>query len=90
MELQREEIDRIIEMAWEDHTPFDAIEAQFGLNESACIRLMRQELKLSSFRLWRKRVTGRRSKHTVHSPQNIGYIKHRAVGQGKLATKKKR
>jgi uncharacterized protein (TIGR03643 family) len=57
-------IDRIIEMAWEDRTPFEAIEAQFGFNESAVIRLMRQSLKKSSFLLWRKRVnSGVSQKH---------------------------
>jgi uncharacterized protein (TIGR03643 family) len=58
------EKDRIIEMAWEDRTPFEAIEAQFGCNESAVIRLMRQSLKKSSFLLWRKRVnSGVSQKH---------------------------
>ena len=55
-ELSPEDIDRIIEMAWEDRTPFEAIEAQFGLPEKEVIRLMRRSLKASSFRLWRKRV----------------------------------
>jgi uncharacterized protein (TIGR03643 family) len=50
------EIDRVIEMAWEDRTPFEAIEKQFGINESTVIKIMRKELKRSSFNLWRKRV----------------------------------
>lgn len=54
---------RIIEMAWEDRTPFEAIEQLYGLNESALITLMRQQLKASSFRLWRTRVHGRKTKH---------------------------
>jgi len=58
-------ISRIIEMAWEDRTAFEAIEAQFGLNESAVIDLMRKHMKPSSFRMWRKRVSGRRTKHAV-------------------------
>ena len=58
-------ISRIIEMAWEDRTAFEAIEAQFGLNESGVIDLMRKHLKPSSFRMWRKRVTGRRTKHVA-------------------------
>lgn len=53
----------IIEMAWEDRTPFEAIENLFGLKESDVIQLMRQSLKESSFKLWRKRVTGRKTKH---------------------------
>lgn len=56
-------IDRIVEMAWEDRTPFAAIEAQFGLKEKEVIALMRQEMKNSSFKMWRKRVTGRKTKH---------------------------
>ncbi|GHG61415.1 TIGR03643 family protein [Alishewanella longhuensis] len=58
-----EQRSRIIEMAWEDRTPFEAIERLFGLNESAVIKLMRAELKASSFRLWRARVSGRKTKH---------------------------
>jgi uncharacterized protein (TIGR03643 family) len=56
------EIDRIIEMAWEDRTPFDAIKIQFGFSESDVIALMRKELKRSSFNLWRKRVNSGVSK----------------------------
>lgn len=58
-----QDIDRIIEMAWEDRTSFDAIERQFGLNEQAVIKLMRKELKHSSFKMWRRRVKGRSTKH---------------------------
>ena len=54
---------RIIEMAWEDRTPFEAIEKLYGLNESSVISLMRKNLKRSSFKLWRERVTGRKTKH---------------------------
>jgi len=61
--LTAAEIDRIIEMAWEDRTPFEAIEFQFGLPESGVIELMRRELKRSSFERWRKRVTNRATKH---------------------------
>lgn len=57
------DIDRIIEMAWEDRTPFEAIHFQFGLSESDVIKLMRQHMKSSSFRMWRKRVQGRGAKH---------------------------
>ncbi|HEY9770536.1 MAG TPA: TIGR03643 family protein [Coleofasciculaceae cyanobacterium] len=56
-------IDRVVEMAWEDRTPFAAIETQFGLKENEVIALMRQEMKHSSFKMWRKRVTGRKTKH---------------------------
>ncbi len=57
------DLSRIIEMAWQDCTPFEALKHQFGLNESAVIVLMRASLKRTSFRMWRKRVTGRGSKH---------------------------
>jgi uncharacterized protein (TIGR03643 family) len=63
LKLSAEDSSRIIEMAWEDRTPFDAIERQFGLNQAAVIDLMRRELKPSSFRLWRKRTHGRGTKH---------------------------
>jgi uncharacterized protein (TIGR03643 family) len=61
--LSESDISRLIEMAWEDRTPFDAIEQSFGLSESQVIQLMRHELKRGSFELWRKRVTGRATKH---------------------------
>ena len=70
-------ISRIIEMAWEDRTAFEAIEAQFGLNESGVIDLMRKHLKPSSFRMWRKRVTGRRTKHVAL--RGAVYLRHRAT-----------
>jgi uncharacterized protein (TIGR03643 family) len=63
MQLEEKDIDRIIEMAWEDRTTFDSIKEQFGLSEGEVIRLMRSQLKASSFRLWRARVQGRSTKH---------------------------
>jgi uncharacterized protein (TIGR03643 family) len=57
------ELDRIIEMAWEDRTPFEAITFQFGISEQQTIEVMRREMKPSSFRMWRKRVQGRATKH---------------------------
>ena len=57
------EIDRIIEMAWEDRTSFDAIYKQFDIQEKEVIKIMRSNLKKSSFKLWRKRVSGRKTKH---------------------------
>ena len=59
--------DRIIEMAWEDRTPFEAILAQFGLSEAEVIVLMRRELKPASWRRWRERVQGRATKHQAKS-----------------------
>lgn len=63
MKYNNENQSRIVEMAWEDRTPFEAIDVQFGLNESAVIRLMRGQLKPRSFKLWRARVSGRATKH---------------------------
>ena len=63
MNISEKEIDRIIEMAWEDRTPFEAIEFQFGLKENDVRQIMRSNLKESSFKLWRKRVKGRKTKH---------------------------
>lgn len=63
MGLSIEDIDRIIEMAWEDRTPFEAITYQFNLSEKEIIALMRREMKPSSFKMWRKRVQGRATKH---------------------------
>lgn len=62
-ELNKENISRIIEMAWEDRTPFEAIEHQFGLSEKQVLQLMRSEMKATSFKMWRKRVSGRSTKH---------------------------
>ena len=58
-----EDRSRIIEMAWEDRTPFEAINHLYGLSEQQLIKLMRLELKPASFKLWRKRVSGRKTKH---------------------------
>ena len=55
--------DRIIEMAWEDRTPFEAIAFQFGLKEKEVIEFMRKNSKASSFKMWRKRMTSRKTKH---------------------------
>ncbi|MBL7873808.1 MAG: TIGR03643 family protein [Cyclobacteriaceae bacterium] len=68
-----QEVNRIIEMAWEDRTPFEAIETQFGLLEKEVITLMRKQLKESSFRMWRRRTNGRTTKHQEIS----GLIKSR-------------
>ena len=66
-ELDSIDLDRVIEMAWEDRTPFEAIAYQFGLSESEVIQLMRSEMKASSFRMWRRRVSGRKTKHAATS-----------------------
>ncbi len=66
--MTEREIDRIIEMAWEDRTPFDAIEFQFGLKENDVRKIMRTNLKESSFKMWRERVKGRKTKHSKSNP----------------------
>jgi uncharacterized protein (TIGR03643 family) len=74
--MERIDIDRVIEMAWEDRTPFEAIQIQFGLSEAATIKLMRAELKRNSFNLWRKRVnSGVSQKHLVKRSAEIKRFK---------------
>ena len=63
--LTVDEVGRIIKMAWEDRTPFEAIESSFGLEEAQVINLMRREMKRSSFKIWRARVSGRKTKHVA-------------------------
>jgi uncharacterized protein (TIGR03643 family) len=67
--------DRIIEMAWEDRTPFEAIEFQFGLKEKEVIELMRINSKTSSFKMWRKRLQGRTTKHNRLRVGGVGRFK---------------
>lgn len=68
--FDEQDLSRIIEMAWEDRTPFEAIEREYGLSESEVIRLMRYNLKTNSFKLWRKRMAGRKTKHQqLRSPE---------------------
>lgn len=68
--LNESDISRIIEMAWEDRTAFEAIQYQFGLNQDGVIKLMRSNLKLSSFKLWRERTHGQKTKHLkLRSPE---------------------
>ena len=69
--LSESDKSRLIEMAWEDRTPFDAIEQSFGLLESEVIQLMRYELKRSSFKMWRERVTGRATKHVALRSKSV-------------------
>ena len=74
--MELKDIDRIIEMAWEDRTPFEAIKMQFGLAENNVVALMRKELKRSSFNLWRKRVhSGVSQKHALKRSSDIDRFK---------------
>ena len=86
-ELTERDLDRIIEMAWEDRTPFEAIEFQFGLPEKEVIRLMRRTLKGSSFRLWRKRVnSGVSQKHL--KKRNAGISRFKCSRQKQISLNK--
>ena len=79
--LRNSDIDRVIEMAWEDRTTFDSIEYQFGLKEQDVKQLMRENLKSSSYKLWRKRVYGRKTKHLSKRDFIIG--RHKSYDQNK-------
>ncbi|CAN5509227.1 TIGR03643 family protein [soil metagenome] len=82
------EIDRIIEMAWEDRTSFEAIEVQFGLKQQDVIKLMRKEMKASSFKLWRKRTKGRSTKHAALRSDEIDRFKcsrQKAITHNKIS-----
>ena len=80
--MNKSDISRIIEMAWEDRTPFDAIEVQFGLNEQGVKQLMKDNLKSSSYKSWRKRVQGRSTKHLAKRSFSVG--RHKSYDQNKL------
>ncbi|WP_396154287.1 TIGR03643 family protein [Flavobacterium sp.] len=87
-ELDDIAIDRIIEMAWEDRTPFDAITFQFGLAEADVKALMKKELKFSSYKLWRKRVENCKTKHTAKRVEGIDRFKsnlQRAISNNKIS-----
>ena len=88
IQLSDIKIDRIIEMAWEDRTPFEAIEFQFGFSEQEVIKLMRREMKPSSFRQWRERVQGRKTKHQKLRTFEEGRFKcsrQRQINNNKIA-----
>ena len=87
-DLNEQQVDRIIEMAWEDRTPFDAIKDQFGLKEQDIIELMRKEMKRSSFNLWRARVQGRSTKHRKNRGEDVDLFRcsrQRSVSNNKVS-----
>ncbi len=87
-ELTEQDIDRIIEMGWEDRTPFDAIKLQFGLKEQEVIDIMRSNMKLNSFKLWRKRVQGRKTKHAKKRIEDVDRFKcsrQRSISNNKVS-----
>jgi len=86
--LSEIQIDRIIEMAWEDRTPFDAIKFQFGLSEADVKALMKRELKFSSYKLWRERVENCKTKHVAKRVEEIDRFKctrQRAISNNKIS-----
>lgn len=84
--LTDREVNRVIEMAWEDRTSFDAIEFQFEVNEKEVIEIMRLSLKRSSWRLWRKRVQGRKTKHAKQRSFRLG--RHKCSRQRSISGNK--
>lgn len=90
-EFSVNQIDRIIEMAWEDRTPFDAIALQFDLSEKEVIKLMRREMKPSSFKMWRARVQGRKTKHLKKVATAVDRFKcsrQRGISNNKISKRK--
>lgn len=88
LNLTAEAIDRIIEMAWEDRTSFDAIELQFGIPEKEVIDIMRTHMKRSSFKMWRERVQGRSTKHAAKQTPDYGRFKcsrQRSISHNKIS-----
>lgn len=86
--LPERDIDRIIEMAWEDRTPFEAIEFQFGLKEADVKKLMKSAVKFSSYKMWRERVEGSNTKHAKTRVQGINRFKcklQRAISMNKIS-----
>ncbi len=86
--LEEKDIDRIIEMAWEDRTPFDAIKFQFGLPEADVKALMKKELKFSSYKLWRERVENCKTKHLAKRVDTIDRFKcnrQRSISNNKIS-----
>lgn len=75
--LSPAEIDRIIEMAWEDRTPFEAIENQFGIKEAEVIQLMQYEMHPRNWQKWRARVQGRKTKHQALRKDEVSRFKSR-------------
>jgi uncharacterized protein (TIGR03643 family) len=85
--MDQDSLNRIIEMAWEDRTPFDVIYKEFDISQKELERLMRNNLKPSSFKLWRKRVSGRKTKHIAKRNNQID--RHKCDRQGKLVSKRR-
>ncbi len=85
------DIDRIVEMAWEDRTPFEAIESQFGVKEAEVIKLMKHEMHLNNWKKWRARVQGRKTKHAKLREDDVDRFKcsRQKLVTGNFISKKK-
>ncbi|MGD1841508.1 MAG: TIGR03643 family protein [Thermonemataceae bacterium] len=87
-QLSPSDLDRIVEMAWEDRTPFEAIEAQFGVPEKDVIKIMKQEMKLNSWKMWRKRVHQKSMKHLKKRSEAVERFKctrQRSISHNKVS-----
>lgn len=92
LKLTEIDLNRIIEMAWEDRTPFDAIKIQFGLDENGVKNLMKSSLKFKSYVMWRKRVEACQTKHLKKRNENINRFKcslQRSISLNKISKRKK-
>lgn len=90
-ELTDRDVDRIVEMAWEDRTPFEAIEIQFGLKEAEVIKLMKSEMRLKNWKKWRARVQGRKTKHQKLREQEVDRFRcsrQRSITGNRISKKK--
>tara|TARA_Y100000816_G_scaffold261393_1_gene218349 strand:+ start:484 stop:744 length:261 start_codon:yes stop_codon:yes gene_type:complete len=85
IKFSKEDLSRIIEMAWEDRTPFEAIKNEFGLDQSQVKKIMKKELKAGSFLVWKKRVRGRKTKHGSLRDFKVG--RHQSYDNNKIKSK---
>ncbi|MAI02919.1 MAG: TIGR03643 family protein [Gammaproteobacteria bacterium] len=85
IKFSKEDLSRIIEMAWEDRTPFEAIKNEFGLDQSQVKKIMKKELKAGSFLVWKKRVKGRKTKHGSLRDFKVG--RHQSYDNNKIKSK---
>jgi len=85
IQFSKEDLSRIIEMAWEDRTPFEAIKNEFGLDQSQVKKIMKKELKAGSFLVWKKRVRGRKTKHGSLRDFKVG--RHQSYDNNKIKSK---
>ena len=85
IKFNKEDLSRIIEMAWEDRTPFEAIKKEFNINQSQVKEIMKKELNSCSFLVWKKRVKGRKTKHAFLRGFKGG--RHQSYDNNKIKSK---